>query len=707
MVNKYTNARALYTPFNENDQRGELLFKVLFNVSGPTLDYRAPTDQIAQNFFKGLGGWTNPTNASNLIKKFIQNSDLQLDLFERPQNTGGQSYAPILKPQSDVLKAAKFIFNSMKSVAQGGTDNVNNLLKQLYDNVYLVDVKSGTSWVPLRANGGATVWSNYSTESVKDPHKRSWADGEIRVRHLSSSKRNAAYPGSNDWKITTAIRVMKATGVTPVKYIPVSRQHIRFDSQIWGGRDNFIYMGQGGDNGLIRFDGNLVRIASTFQRFWNPGEEDKVAFEDWDIIQFLTKNLSSATPASTEDVFTAIMASTSGGPSFVKEWRRDDKGVLETKDVNGNWISINDWAKSGNKCTSVGANNNCDGYVNSCLAAGPSSERDGKPESLLDANCLAVIQSMIATGNGWKVTKDEIKKVNPKMAFIILKNLGFKGKKVKGDGLRKVEPVSEWQKRVQANELTDDNDKPVPLVPVGTFTVAQIQAMCKNDNLTKFLDLLVGFIDSNPAILNPGASGKGLSLDPKDEYGLSRPRGNDKTDFSDIRHTAISSIDALHLHVQGLAGVLGIGRPLMLLSGGGLPGYLAPAGTHKKVKFERLSQKLKEVYDHYIQRLKAMNKTLSVQTVSKVNDVFNTLKEKEDELLKWVEYIEKYYEIKQMEGNVSAEAMTQQDLEQAYEKYEKNVKKLRKRSVNLIDIIHTLANATNDAEKGESVALSM
>ena len=78
---------------------------------------------------------------------------------------------------------------------------------------------------------------------------------------------------------------------------------------------------------------------------------------------------------------------------------------------------------------------------------------------------------------------------------------------------------------------------------------------------------------------------------------------------------------------------------------------------------------------------------------------------KEDELLKWVEYLERYYEVSTIEGNLTSKRLSKKDLEDAYQKYEKNLGKLRKRTVNVIDILATLSNATNDAESGSQVNL--
>jgi hypothetical protein len=98
-----------------------------------------------------------------------------------------------------------------------------------------------------------------------------------------------------------------------------------------------------------------------------------------------------------------------------------------------------------------------------------------------------------------------------------------------------------------------------------------------------------------------------------------------------------------------------------------------------------------------------MHKDLSKPTKDRVDEVFTNLGLKEDELVKWVDYLESYYEVVQMSGDNTKRTITDSDLKDAYTKYENNLVKLRKRTVNLIDILATLSNATNDAESTDTV----
>lgn len=383
--------------------------------------------------------------------------------------------------------------------------------------------------------------------------------------------------------------------------------------------------------------------------------------------------------------------------------RRDEDGELELN-VNGKFEKVSKLRRD--MCEAVaadGTKGSCQAIADSCLT---STNTDGKPVALTEVKCLDVL-AKTSTGL-WKADKNSVKVMNPRAAFSLLKNLGYKGKK---DGNTiKCEPVDEWLERVKKNELTDDNGKEVKLADVtgGTpspHTIAMIQSYCAA--MKPFLELVVGYVDANPAILNQGSGHSTGSIATNDPFGLKRPQGNNKDgSLSDMRNQAVTGLDHVHVYVSGLMAALGQ-NPLISLSGGAVvPGYLAPSGTAPlKQKVQRFSHRLNEVYKHYVERLNGMNKDLSQATKTKVESVFETLRGKEDELLKWVEYLERYYEVSTIEGDLTSKRISKKDLEDAYQKYEKNLGKLRKRTVNVIDILATLSNATNDAESGSQVNL--
>merc|ERR1712216_691267 len=110
--------------------------------------------------------------------------------------------------------------------------------------------------------------------------------------------------------------------------------------------------------------------------------------------------------------------------------------------------------------------------------------------------------------------------MNPKVAFQILYNLGFKAQKRSDNTadqlLTKVEPVDEWAQRVAKNEITDDEGNKVDIVD------AVKQSIKDNVELKDYLKLVVNYVDSNPAILNENYGGKtdqSTGKNEPDEFG--------------------------------------------------------------------------------------------------------------------------------------------------------------------------------------------
>ena len=67
-----------------------------------------------------------------------------------------------------------------------------------------------------------------------------------------------------------------------------------------------------------------------------------------------------------------------------------------------------------------------------------------------------------------------------------------------------------------------------------------------------------------------------------------------------------------------------------------------------------------------------MNKELSPATKKSVEDVFVSLKDKEDKLSLWVDYLHKYSELIRIENDTEHNKLVgEAELKEAYEKYEK------------------------------------
>jgi hypothetical protein len=140
----------------------------------------------------------------------------------------------------------------------------------------------------------------------------------------------------------------------------------------------------------------------------------------------LMKLFSSSGPSSGDDIWDKVISSTSSGVKFEQNVRRGSDGELEIEVSKGNYKKLSDVRQSvedGTACKA--AHDDCEALLKSCLM---KENKDGSPIALTDAPCVSVLKDA-AEGTLWKATKEDVQKMNPKAAFSLLKNLGFKGKK--------------------------------------------------------------------------------------------------------------------------------------------------------------------------------------------------------------------------------------------------------------------------------------
>ena len=137
-------------------------------------------------------------------------------------------------------------------------------------------------------------------------------------------------------------------------------------------------------------------------------------------------------------------------------------------------------------------------------------------------------------------------------------------------------------------------------------------------------------------------------------------------------------------------------------------GFLSTSVSTRKIEIPKFTDKLREVYEHYVNRLKTMNKELSPATKSTVETVLKSLQEKEDKLSLWVEYLYKYSEVMRLENNTDRDVLVGEDqLKDAYEKYENSLAKYHKRSINMIDILAKLYSAEDSKKEAAGIPLTM
>ena len=303
----------------------------------------------------------------------------------------------------------------------------------------------------------------------------------------------------------------------------------------------------------------------------------------WRPNRLVSSLLGSVTKSTGDDAYAALIGSVTG-PQYDKTVSRNAKSELVIVDKSGTEHPIGSWSAKRAACDNslIGDNTrHCTDLISDCLG----ENKDGNPTALLSKTCRDAITSAAAKpGN----IKDAVGNMDPRAAFRLLKNLGLKGKKV--DGLVRCEPYDEWAKRVEDNKVTKDDKSVVNLTTAGigssTDCLADCKTFVKDEKISDFIKLVIGFIDSNKAILNKGASsGASAGYDVNDPFGRKRPRGNDKHgDLSDARTVIEGSLHNMHTHILRLLGNMPTGftiphavQLMGMVGGGSQVGGSAPA----------------------------------------------------------------------------------------------------------------------------------
>jgi hypothetical protein len=166
-------------------------------------------------------------------------------------------------------------------------------------------------------------------------------------------------------------------------------------------------------------------------------------------------------------------------------------------------------------CTFINDTRECLAFLTECL---PSS-------SELDYNtfCVKLLDFEFATGVGMKVLKEEVQKIDPSVAFAILRKLRFgsyleeeKYDPVKGFRRYKVQSVGSWLEELMTG-LPKDRCKKYTAPVKSEFGCGplkeQLGALAdiiikmaqdpKKHNFFNYLDILVHWVNANPQVLNP------------------------------------------------------------------------------------------------------------------------------------------------------------------------------------------------------------
>ena len=331
--------------------------------------------------------------------------------------------------------------------------------------------------------------------------------------------------------------------------------------------------------------------------------------------------------------------------------------------------------------------------------------------------CYDLVQKCLA-GTDIEKCKDFMKssnwtfdeKINPDMAIELLGHFGFRTESVQnteaGLTLKQLENVSSWLSNLEANHTTTSGGN-------GKLSSADYKAIANNMPLTGYLEALVAKVNRNPAILNPGYTGKDLTTNPNafantrfSKFGL-----QPKNVVIGSGVPSMSSIVALQNAVTSNRNMIAIyygiaPTGLVIQRGGGIAEYLESVQDNNQYPL-KLSALVEESFNSFIASLKNHGKDLDQGDYSHIQALITDLREKEDKLFKAAIYTDKYVRLLSVFGQTDNNSVLKMDhVEQFVDKRNNYFNKVGKKQDDLLSILKALAEATQTETKVETTAVS-
>jgi hypothetical protein len=301
-----------------------------------------------------------------------------------------------------------------------------------------------------------------------------------------------------------------------------------------------------------------------------------------------------------------------------------------------------------------------------------------------------------------EVMKNDVANMDPKIAMDLLKNLGFKQctafDSTANMNLRKVCSVRQWCEEVLTQKYGFDQK-----------TVDENRN--KNKKLFSYLEYVVAFINSNPAILNKDYHG------PTDEgRGIRRPRSayaeklGIQQKFTEPKKRYY---DLSLLYQQAAQRRVPLVKYDRLLGGLNtpfgdtiLPTYFGgvQAGGSMVTRYVLSphvgSQILKNMFSNLKLELESHNKKLSSNTENNASNAINSMKISEETLLKTLKYMENYAKYLKVFKNYDHEVVDESKLKQLTDSYNNMLLKYNNIEKSLLKV---MMDISKEVEKDENV----
>jgi hypothetical protein len=347
-------------------------------------------------------------------------------------------------------------------------------------------------------------------------------------------------------------------------------------------------------------------------------------------------------------------------------WKFDKNGVLYTTLPNGDRVNFGDEdtttlnaIKRENKCFSTlldkASADDCNDYVVRCLAED-------------DANSLSKCGVLHKSGTDfWQHASNEIRTMHPLVALRTLEKYGFnyvtKYDEESGLNLNKIEHVDHWLNNYMATKFSNPKDQ---------------DAIRKNTQLLDYLELIVQYVNANPALINKHYSGNS-----DETVGNSQPTEYAKRlGIQQYRRVPAEHRDVYEMNLLGThqrTSMLGatVNRPVsylrapfgygassvgVLLGGSGIQlggGDVAIAG----------SRYLDGLIQVAIHRLRRNNISLDDASVEAIKAKLNKMQSVELELQKTVAYLNTFADMQEYSSDYNSKILSDETLRNLVNRY--------------------------------------
>jgi hypothetical protein len=351
----------------------------------------------------------------------------------------------------------------------------------------------------------------------------------------------------------------------------------------------------------------------------------------------------------------------------MNSWKIDTRGLYKTKDSKKIYIGQRD-----NNCYTTqvkGTPESCDKYLLECLLDG-------------DKNLDKCKVFMAPESDFFNVAQDEIHHIHPMLALRTLEKFGF-------IPITKFDSVAKMNLKKMSN-IKDNNNNLMSLIK-------------SNPKLSTYLDIIVDYVNANPALLNEHYDGQSEESKPKSS--------NTNTSKSNSVFIDSKILEEMRNYIE--QNVFNKNMPQFILvknnirfesnskQGGGIApqlraDYYTKNNKRGAVLLENFTKAtITELSQNY-------NVTIDEDDIDRILHELEDLKNLEDNLIRKLRYIEKYYYLVENYRDFSKPLINMETLTKLVDQYSSIKLKYTKAELGLLKVvqcIHKLKEGnTNDFE---------